>query len=89
MQCYILRTLSSLSNDMIDRVFNKLGLSSIALTVTTTTAQASQVPIINEAVFMSFTSADIALTVSSLGGVLFCIEKVIMIYIRYKEARKP
>jgi hypothetical protein len=90
MICYILKQLAAdIDREVIDPVFNKLGLSAVALSVTTTTAQAAEVPIINDAVLWSLTSADIALLVSSVGGVLFCIEKCLMIYIRYQEAKHP
>ncbi len=74
--------------DTIDRLFNKLGLSAAALTVTTTTVRASEVAVVNDALVYSLSSTDIALVISSIGGVLFCVEKILMIYIRYKEAAR-
>lgn len=75
--------------DIVDKVFNRIGLSSAALTVGTTTAQATEVvKAIDTSVLYGLSYGDLALVISSIGGVLFIIEKLIMIYIRYNEAKR-
>jgi hypothetical protein len=79
----------------IDKIANRIGLGSITLTVGTTTAQASEkMPEAIAEVGLSFSvlgysGADIALFISAVGGVLFCIEKVFVIYLRYKSLKHP
>lgn len=71
-------------------ISNRLGLSSIVVTVGTTKAQAADIAngLINTPLIWDITGADIALLISSIGGILFSIEKVFVIYLRYKESKR-
>ena len=89
MYACIVRLITRTGPDLVDKMFNRIGLSSAAVTVTTATAQASEAaPLIDSAVLYSLSYADLALVVSSIGGVLFIVEKVIVIYIRYRELKR-
>jgi hypothetical protein len=85
----ILEYLRTCSMEAVDRVSNRVGLSSIALSVTATGAEAVEkaAPVVADEVLFSLSASDIALLVSTVGGVLFIIEKVIVIYLRVKRAR--
>lgn len=62
-------------------ISNKVGLTSIVVTYTTTGAQAADIvpQFLDVAIVSSITGADVALVVSSIGGVLFIIEKLFSI----------
>jgi hypothetical protein len=74
----------------IDKIANRVGLGSISLSVGTTTAQASDMipkAAAETGLLWGFSGADIALFISAVGGVLFCIEKIFVIYMRYKSIK--
>lgn len=65
--------------DSIDQIADRIGLSSIAASVGVTAT---------EALGATWHLADYALLISAIGGILFIIEKIFMIYLRYKESKK-
>lgn len=69
----------NVSLDTLDQIADKLGLTSIGSTVGITVAQ--------EVAERSWVMADYALLISAIGGVLFCIEKLFVIYHRCREAK--
>lgn len=72
-------------SDGVNRLFNRLGLSSGVLGVSTATAQTVDVQAVTDVVYQSFTLADVALTISATGGLLFCVEKVLVIYLKLRD----
>ena len=78
----VLNLFQGASLDLIDQMADKLGLSSIAaslgITITQDLAQVAQ----------PWTMTDYALLISAIGGILFIIEKIFVIYLRYKESRR-
>lgn len=80
--------LLSATLEMIDSLFNRIGLGSITLTGIATVAPEVEViaEVVAEATIQNWTLA--ALVISAIGGCLFIIEKVFMIYIRYKQSKK-
>jgi len=77
--------------EIIDKVANKVGLGSIVTTVGVTQTQdlhAGEALVSELMTSPAWGLADYALCVSLIGGVLFAIEKAVMIYIRYKQVKK-
>ena len=78
----ILVLMQSTNIDAIDQFADRLGLSSIAASIGLTISKGAEV------VAQPWVLTDYALAISCVGGVLFIIEKVLVIYIRYKEGKK-
>ena len=78
------RFFSESSLDVIDRIFNRVGLGSIGTTAGITYAQAAQI----QEVATIWGLPQYALLISAIGGVLFCIEKIIVIRIRLRNLKK-
>ena len=72
--------MNRISVDALDQFADKLGLSSIFASVGLSVAQ--------DVVDKPWVLTDYALLISAVGGVLFIIEKVFVIYLRYKESKK-
>jgi len=70
---------TSIGLDSIDQIADRIGLSSIAASLGITA---------NEALGSTWHLADYALFISAIGGILFIIEKIFVIYLRYKESKK-
>ncbi len=66
--------------DAIDQFANRLGLSSIAASLGLTISKGM--------VAQPWVLTDYALLISCVGGVLFIIEKLFVIYIRYRESQQ-
>ena len=87
----ILEKFNIASLDIVDSIADRLGLSSIAVSIGATISQGlEKVPeeITTAAVQVPWAATDYALLISGIGGVLFIIEKLIVIYIRIREATK-
>tara|TARA_R110002096_G_C14661910_1_gene728342 strand:- start:27518 stop:27805 length:288 start_codon:yes stop_codon:yes gene_type:complete len=69
----------NISLETLDQIADRLGLSSIISTVGIT--------VVKEVTETSWVLADYALLISAIGGVLFCIEKLFVIYHRCREAK--
>ncbi len=69
--------------EIIDNIANKLGLASIVTTVGLTTTQ----EMTEVAENIPWDRVDYALMISMIGGVLYIIEKLIVIYIRYRQKK--
>lgn len=70
----------SINIDALDVFADRVGLTSIFTTVGITVAQ--------DMIVTPWGLTDYALVISCIGGSLFIIEKMILIYIRIREARK-
>ena len=66
--------------DAIDQFADKVGLTTIFTSLGLTATQ--------EVVSQPWVLTDYALLISAIGGILFIIEKVFVIYLRYKESRR-
>lgn len=66
--------------DAIDQFADRLGLTSILTSVGLTVQKG--------VVEQPWALTDYALAISCIGGVLFIIEKLFVIYIRYKESKR-
>jgi len=74
--------ISNIHIDAIDQFADRLGLSSIAASLGLTMAKGT------ELAMQPWGLTDYALAISCVGGVLFIIEKILVIFIRYKESKK-
>lgn len=68
--------------EVIDKLFNRIGLGSIGTTAGVTYVQAAQEV---QEIATIWGLPQYALLISAIGGVLFCIEKAIVIYFRLKN----
>lgn len=75
----IVKFFDSVSIDTIDQFADRLGLTSIFTTLGLTAAEG--------VIYQPWVLTDYALLISCAGGILFIIEKLIVIYIRYKESK--
>jgi len=75
----VINFFTSIGLESIDQIADRIGLSSIAASLGITA---------NEALGSTWHLADYALLISALGGILFIIEKIFVIYLRYKESKK-
>ena len=76
----LIEKINGASLDLIDSLANKLGLSSILTSIGLTVSQdGSSIP---------WVFTDYALLISAIGGILFIIEKIIVIYIRIRQAAR-
>lgn len=66
--------------ETIDQFADKLGLTSIFTTIGLTATEGL--------IYQPWALTDYALIISCVGGVLFIIEKIIVIYLRYKESKR-
>ena len=76
----LIEKINSASIDFIDSIANKLGLSSILTSVGVTIAQ--------DGTSTVWVFTDYVLLISAIGGILFIIEKIIVIYIRIRQAAR-
>jgi len=74
--------MSTIHIDAIDQFADRVGLSSIFASVGLTMTKGEIL------VVQPWGLTDYALAISCVGGVLFIIEKILVIYIRYKESKK-
>ncbi len=66
--------------ETFDQFADRLGLTSIFTTVGLTATEGL--------IYQPWELTDYALIISCVGGVLFIIEKIIVIYLRYKESKR-
>ena len=76
----IVEKINNMSFEFIDSMADKIGLSSIATSVGVVASQEMSHP--------NWVFADYALLISLIGGSLFIIEKLIVIYLRLREAAR-
>ena len=74
--------ISNIHIDAIDQFADRVGLSSIAASLGLTVTKGVEVSL------SPWGLTDYALAISCIGGVLFIIEKLLVIYLRYKESKK-
>ena len=74
------------SLEIIDRIANRIGLGSISTALGASAVQAQQQ---TQEVVEATTSglAHYALVISAIGGILFIIEKLLIIYLRWKHRK--
>ena len=85
----LLGKINGASLDLVDNVANKLGFGSIITSVGLTVShKASATEVAQTIINAPWVFTDYALLISVIGGVLFIIEKLIVIYIRVREASK-
>lgn len=70
----------SINVEALDVFADRIGLTSIFASLGLTVAQ--------DIAVQPWAMTDYALMISCIGGVLFIIEKLILIYIRYRQSRK-
>jgi len=70
---------TAMNIDALDQIADRIGLTTIASSLGITMAQES---------IASWTLTEYALIISAVGGVLFIIEKLLVIYLRFQESRK-
>lgn len=75
----IIEKINGASLDLIDSLADKLGLSSIVTSVGITT-------IVQGGPNVPWAFTDYVLLISAISGILFIIEKIIVIYIRIRQA---
>lgn len=76
----IVKFFESVNIETFDQFADRLGLTSIATTLGLTATEG--------VVYQPWALTDYALLISCAGGLLFIIEKLIVIYIRYKESKR-
>lgn len=76
----VLNFFTSIGLDSIDQIADRIGLSSIATSVGVTATEALT--------GSTWHLTDYALLISAIGGILFIVEKILVIYLRYKESKK-
>jgi hypothetical protein len=74
------------SLEIIDRIANRIGLGSIGTAVTASAVQAQEQA--QEVVeIAAYGLVEYALIISAIGGILFIIEKILVIYLRWKHRK--
>ncbi len=72
-------TITKYGLETVDQFANKLGVTSVGTSVGLTSAE-----VIADT---SWALTDYALLISAIGGIFFIIEKIFVIYLRYKESK--
>lgn len=76
----IVELIKTIDLETLDQFSNRMGLTSIFTSVGLTAAEGL--------VYQPWALTDYALMISCVGGVLFIIEKLFVIYLRYKESKR-
>ena len=86
---FLLGKLNGASIDLVDNAANKLGFGTILTSIGLTVSQeVSAQTTIEQVLSAPWALTDYALMISGIGGVLFIIEKLIVIYIRIRQAKR-
>lgn len=86
---FLLGKLNGASIDLVDTAANKLGFGTILTSIGITVSQEVSAQNTLEQVLSSpWVLTDYALMISGIGGMLFIIEKLIVIYIRIRQAKR-
>lgn len=84
----IIEKISNTSLDIVDSIANKIGLLSIGTSAGVVASQEVS-PTIQQVILQSnWLFSDYALLISLIGGSLFIVEKLIVIYLRIREAAR-
>lgn len=84
---YLASVIEAHGLEAVDKISNRIGLGAALAPVATKVAE--EVEVIEETFGFALNDwSSVALFISACGGVLFIIEKIFVIYLRWKESKR-